>query len=155
MIEPIIMLKETAPIVRATPISKPRMRAVSIIASILIAGPEYKKAIAGPSPAPLLCILENNGKIVHEQTARIEPETEATEYSTHFFAWAPKYLITDAWLTKTEITPAIKNAGRRHKITCSRAYHFTRSRVAAIAVLTRAFCIGFKKAKATPHKHNE
>src|SRR4030065_1501132 len=130
-----MMLNDTAPANLATPISNPRILAVSIIARIFIAGPEYKNAIAGPSPAPLLCILEKSGRIVHEQTASIVPETEATVYATHFFAWAPKYFNTDAWLTKTEITPAIKNAGRRHRITCSRAYHFTRSSVATIAVL--------------------
>ena len=68
-----------APIVLATPISKPSILAVRIIARILIAGPEYKKAIAGPKPAPRLCMLENNGKIVHEHTASIVPETAATE----------------------------------------------------------------------------
>jgi len=52
--KPITMLKTTAPTVRARPISNPRILAVSIIAKILIAGPEYKKAIAGPNPAPRL-----------------------------------------------------------------------------------------------------
>ena len=40
--------------VRARPISKPKMRAVKMMARILMAGPEYKKAMAGPKPAPLL-----------------------------------------------------------------------------------------------------
>jgi hypothetical protein len=40
MIKPIIMEKLTAPIVRANPISKPRIRAVRIIERILMAGPE-------------------------------------------------------------------------------------------------------------------
>ena len=43
---PIIMLKTTAPTNRATPSSKPKIRAVRIIAKIFIAGPEYKKATA-------------------------------------------------------------------------------------------------------------
>jgi len=64
--------------VRATPISNPRIRAVKIMAKMLIAGPEYKNAIAGPIPAPRLCMLENRGKMVHEQTARMVPETAAT-----------------------------------------------------------------------------
>jgi hypothetical protein len=100
-------------------------------------------------------MLENSGSIVHEQTARMVPETAATVYASHFFALAPKYLITDPWLTKTEITPAMKNAGRRHNITCSLAYHLTRSRVAAIAVLKRALSIGMKNAKTnTAEIHN-
>ncbi|ODA43522.1 hypothetical protein THER_1764 [Thermodesulfovibrio sp. N1] len=48
-----ITLKSTAPTALAIPISHPRTLAVKIIANTLIAGPEYKKAIAGPSPAPL------------------------------------------------------------------------------------------------------
>jgi len=35
--------------------------------------------------------------------------------------------MTDAWLKKTEMAPAIKNAGTRHNSTCSRAYHCTRA----------------------------
>ena len=53
MINPIITLNNTAPITRATPISNPKILAVRIIAKILMAGPEYRKAIAGPKPAPL------------------------------------------------------------------------------------------------------
>jgi hypothetical protein len=34
--------------------------------------------------------------MVHEHTARIAPETEATEYAKTFFASAPKNLITEA-----------------------------------------------------------
>jgi hypothetical protein len=93
-------------------------------------------------------MLENKGSTVHEHTARIVPETAATVYAIHFLACAPKYFNTEAWLTKTEITPAMKNAGRRHNIKCSRAYHFTRSSVAAIALLKRALSIGKKKANA-------
>jgi hypothetical protein len=131
-----IILKETAPIVRATPISKPSIRAVRIIASILIAGPEYKNAIAGPRPAPLLCMLENSGRIVHEHTARIVPETDATVYATHFFAWAPKYFV---------LMPDQKN-----RYPCNKKCRgdikshvlgipFYKVEVAAMAVLKRAF----------------
>src|SRR5665647_70784 len=141
-------LKVTAPTVLATPISKPSILAVRMIARILIAGPEYKNAIAGPRPAPRLWMLENNGSIVQEHTAKMVPETAATVYASHFFALAPKYLRTEPWLTKTDITPAIKNAGSRQRITCSRAYHFIRSSVAAIAVLNRVLSIGRKKANA-------
>jgi hypothetical protein len=35
------------------PICMPRIFAVMMMASALIAGPEYKKALAGPSPAPM------------------------------------------------------------------------------------------------------
>jgi hypothetical protein len=45
---------------------------------------------------------------------------------------------------KIEITPAIRNAGNRHNITCSRAYHFERSREASIAVLNTGLFIGKK-----------
>jgi len=40
------------PTIRATPRSKPNTRAVRKIAMTLMAGPEYKKAEAGPRPAP-------------------------------------------------------------------------------------------------------
>ena len=40
MAEPITIENTTAPTTRAIPISKPRMRAVSIMARIFIAGPE-------------------------------------------------------------------------------------------------------------------
>ena len=59
MAEPIITAKTTAPTIRAIPISKPSILAVRIIANMFMAGPEYKKAIAGPKPAPRLWILEN------------------------------------------------------------------------------------------------
>jgi len=48
------ILKTTAPTARATPISSPSTRAVKMIASTLMAGPEYKKAVAGPNPAPIV-----------------------------------------------------------------------------------------------------
>ena len=84
--------------------------------------------------------------MVHEQTARIVPETAATVYASHFFAFAPKYFKTDPWLINTEMTPAMKNAGSKHRMTCSRAYHFTRSSVASIAVVNLALSMGKKKA---------
>ena len=59
-----------------------------------MAGPEYRKAMAGPSPAPRLCIPEKSGITVHEQTARIVPETAATVYATNLLAPGPKYLMT-------------------------------------------------------------
>ena len=104
--------------------------------------------MAGPRPAPRLWMLENRGSIVQEQTARMVPETAATVYASHFLAFAPKYLRTEPWLTKTDITPAMKNAGSRHKTTCSRAYHLTRSSVAEIAVVNLTLSIGRKKAAA-------
>jgi hypothetical protein len=71
-------LKETAPTALAMPSSTPRIRAVRIIAKTLIAGPEYKKAEAGPSPAPRVHMPAKRGKTVHEQTAKTVPETDAT-----------------------------------------------------------------------------
>ncbi len=65
----------------------------------------------------------NRGSMVHEHTASIEPDTEATEYERNLFALAPKYFITEAWLTKTTMAPAIKKAGMRQKRRCSLAYH--------------------------------
>jgi hypothetical protein len=35
--------------------------------------------------------------------------------------------MTDAWLTKTDIAPAIKKAGIRQRKTCSLAYHRTKA----------------------------
>ena len=49
-----MMANTMAPMARATPNSHPNTRAVRIMASILMAGPEYKNAVAGPRPAPLL-----------------------------------------------------------------------------------------------------
>jgi hypothetical protein len=86
----------------------------------------------------------NKGRIVHEQTARIDPDTEATEYERNLFALAPKYLITEAWLTNTTIAPAMKKAGMRQSRTCSCAYHFVNARDSFIALVNRAFSIGRK-----------
>jgi hypothetical protein len=44
----------------------------------LMAGPEYRKAMAGPSPAPRLYMPPNKGSTVQLQTARMVPDTEAT-----------------------------------------------------------------------------
>jgi hypothetical protein len=91
------------------------------MASTLTAGPEYKKAVAGPIPAPRVVMLAKSGSTVQEQTARMEPETDATEYERIFLACAPKYLMTEAFLMNTEMAPAIKKAGIRQSSTCSRA----------------------------------
>lgn len=50
------------------------------MAAIFIAGPENKKVMAGPNPAPLFLIDANRGRMVQEHTARMDPETEAIEY---------------------------------------------------------------------------
>ena len=71
--------KMTAKEILAKPICKPKTLIVRNIAAIFIAGPEKRKVIAGPKPAPLFLIPANKGRIVHEQTAKIEPETEAIE----------------------------------------------------------------------------
>lgn len=91
--------------------------------------------MAGPRPAPRWYMPMNKGRIVQEHTARIEPETEATEYDRNLFALAPKYFITEALLTKTTIAPAIKKAGTRQSRTCSRAYHLVKASASIIALL--------------------
>ena len=50
------------------------------MAKRLIAGPEYKKAVAGPMPAPRSPFVDtaNIGSTVQLQTARIVSEQEAT-----------------------------------------------------------------------------
>ena len=45
--------------------------------------------------------------------------------------------MTAPWLTNTEMVPAMKKAGSRHRMTCSCAYHWARSRVASMAVRKR------------------
>ncbi len=97
-----------APIALARPNFQPNTLAVNTIARTLIAGPEYKNAVAGPMPAPLVYIPANRGSTVQEHTARMVPETEATQYDKILFAWGPKYFKTDAWDTNTAIAPAIK-----------------------------------------------
>jgi len=68
---------ETARIALAAPRLNPKMFAVYIIASILMAGPEYKKVVAGPMPAPRLYIPAKTGKMVQLHTASTVPETDA------------------------------------------------------------------------------
>ena len=92
------------------------------MARILIAGPEYKKAIAGPRPAPLFLIPAKRGSIVQEHTASIAPETDATPYASHFFALGPKYFKIAPFDTNRAIAPAIKKAGTRHVRTCADKY---------------------------------
>lgn len=84
----------------------------------------------------------NKGRIVQEHTARMEPDTEATEYDRNLFALAPKYFITDALLTKTTIAPAMKKAGTRQSRTCSRAYHLVRASASIRALLNLVSSIG-------------
>lgn len=91
------------------------------MANTFMAGPEYRNDVAGPRPAPRLYMPAKRGSTVQEQTASMVPETDATEYATHFLAEAPRYFITDCWLTKTEMAPAMKKAGMRQNSTCSRA----------------------------------
>ena len=50
----------------------------------------------------------------------------------------PRYFITEAWLTKTQIAPAMKKAGTRHSSTCSRAYQRVRARASCTAPSKRA-----------------
>ena len=65
MIRPMTIAMDTAAIALAIPISKPRTLAVSTMARRFIAGPEKRKAVAGPIPAPFFSIPANMGKMVH------------------------------------------------------------------------------------------
>ncbi len=78
MLKPITKDIKTAHTALAIPISRPRTLAVRTMANRLIAGPEYKNAVAGPIPAPLLYMPANIGSTVQLQTARIVPEMDAT-----------------------------------------------------------------------------
>ena len=78
MIRPMTIAMLTAATALAMPRSRPRTRAVRMIAMRLMAGPEKRKAVAGPIPAPLFSIPANMGRIVQLQTAKIVPEVAAT-----------------------------------------------------------------------------
>jgi hypothetical protein len=79
MIRPITIAIDTAATALAIPKSRPRTLAVRIMARRLIAGPEKRKAVAGPIPAPLFSMPANMGSIVQLQTARMVPDVAATE----------------------------------------------------------------------------
>src|SRR3990172_4976173 len=77
-----------------------------------------------------------SGRMVHEQTASTVPATEATPYARALPARAPRYFITDAWPTKTEMAPAMRGeptgrATTARKPPTSRISHF-HSRVQSI-----------------------
>ncbi len=76
--KPITIDIRIAATARARPMSYPSTCAVRTIARMFIAGPENRKAVAGPMPAPRLWILVNKGRMVQLQTARIVPERAAT-----------------------------------------------------------------------------
>lgn len=103
-----MIAKITAQIARARSSYQPSLLAVNVMARTLMAVPEYKNAVAGPIPAPRVYIPSKRGNTVHEHTARIVPETDATEYARIFFACTPKYLRTDAWETNIAMAPSIK-----------------------------------------------
>ncbi len=56
--------------------------------------------------------------------------------------------MTAAWLTKLAIAPAMKNAGTRHRSTCSRAYHLVRKRASVTAPSKRGQPTGSQKKTA-------
>ena len=78
MIRPMTTAMITAATALAMPRSRPRTLAVRMMAMRFIAGPEKRKAVAGPMPAPLFSIPANMGRMVQLQTANIVPEVEAT-----------------------------------------------------------------------------
>ena len=67
---------------------------MSRIARTLIAGPEYRNAVAGPMPAPRVYSPAKRGNTVQEQTAKTVPDTDATPYDKALLALGPKYRIT-------------------------------------------------------------
>ena len=110
MIKPIASDTITAPTTRTKPISTPIKPNVKVMAKILIAGPAKRKVTAGPMPAPFFRILANIGRTEQEQTAKIDPDTEAIKYDVLFFALGPKYFITAPWDINCEIAPDKKKA---------------------------------------------
>jgi L-ribulose-5-phosphate 3-epimerase UlaE len=78
IIRPMTTAMDTAAIALAIPISKPRTLAVRTMARRFMAGPEKRKAVAGPIPAPFFSIPANMGSIVQLQTASIVPDVAAT-----------------------------------------------------------------------------
>ena len=78
MSPPTTSAKSTAPTALAAPSLAPSTLEVRTIASTLIAGPEYRNAVAGPSPAPMVWMPANSGSTVQEQTARMVPLMDAT-----------------------------------------------------------------------------
>ncbi|VVB68856.1 Uncharacterised protein [uncultured archaeon] len=78
MIRPMTTAIKIAATALAMPRSRPSTRAVRTMASRLMAGPENKKAVAGPMPAPFFSMPANMGRMVQLQTARMVPEVAAT-----------------------------------------------------------------------------
>ncbi len=62
------------------------------------------------------------GSTVHEHTASIVPEIDATEYEIHFLALHPKYFNTAFCEINIAMAPAMKKAGIKQNSTCSLAY---------------------------------
>jgi len=108
----------------AIPILYPSTCIVKKIDATLIAGPAYRKVIAGPRPEPLSLIPANIGKIVHEQTARTIPDIDVMLYEIIFLVLFPRYFKMVPLFIKTFNAPAMKNAGIRHVKTCFLAYSF-------------------------------
>ncbi len=73
------------------------------------------------------------------------PDTEATPYDMTFLALAPRYFITAAWETNTDMAPAMKKAGTRQSSACSCAYHLARARDSIIAPVNRLLSSGNQK----------
>ena len=72
-----IIAKVTDSRIRAIAKSAPITLQVRAMARIFVAGAVYRKATAGPSPAPFFLIPAKRGRTVQEQTARRRPETTA------------------------------------------------------------------------------
>jgi hypothetical protein len=76
------------------------------------------------------------------------PETEATPYDATFGAPGPRYFITDSFEKNAAMAPAIQNAGNRHRMTCSRAYHLVSSSASNTALSKRGVPTGRKYTPA-------
>jgi len=84
-----------------------------------VAGAVYRKAIAGPIPAPFFFIPANKGKIVQEQTAKSKPATTEIGYAIYFGEFLPRYLRIFSFGNIVAIAPAIKKAGTKQVKTCA------------------------------------
>lgn len=65
----------------------------------------------------------NIGNTLHEHTARMQPETDATPYATIGFARAPRYRRTGSLRQERNDRPAINIAGTTQASVWFRAYH--------------------------------
>jgi len=125
------------------------------MARMFMAGPENKNVVAGPIPAPELYIPAKSGRTVQEQTARIDPLTEAIRYAQNFPNDPDRILMTELEEIMLVIPPAIKRAGTRHVRMCNLAYSLSILNASLIASRKNAVFRSIKYAsKKTPRNIN-